>query len=115
MPSLALSEGALMLVLARRSNETIVLGETIRITLLDAPGKQIRLGIEAPRELRVSREEITPNGSTSALAREPSRPAVLRSGVGAGEEVYERVSLVGSRGRNSAVGHVCVGHPQTAT
>lgn len=47
-----------MLVLSRKKNESIVVGDDIRITVIDiGPGK-IRLGIEAPKDVRVDREEI---------------------------------------------------------
>jgi len=47
-----------MLVLTRRINESIRIGNHIRIRVLDHNGKQVRLGIEAPKELRVTREEL---------------------------------------------------------
>lgn len=47
-----------MLVLTRKNGEAITLGDQIRITVLDVKGNQVRLGIEAPHDLRVYREEI---------------------------------------------------------
>jgi carbon storage regulator len=47
-----------MLVLSRRLNETIVIGEDIRVTLLGIDGDKIKLGIDAPRAVKVLREEI---------------------------------------------------------
>lgn len=47
-----------MLVLSRKVNETIILGENIRITVLQT-GNQIRLGIVAPQEVSIRREELT--------------------------------------------------------
>lgn len=47
-----------MLVLSRRANETVVIGDQIKITVLGTSGNQIRIGIDAPRELAVHREEV---------------------------------------------------------
>lgn len=47
-----------MLVLSRKPGQSVVIGESIRVTVLEVRGEQVRLGIEAPRELPVNREEI---------------------------------------------------------
>ena len=47
-----------MLILTRRLNETIVVGDDVKITILGVKGNQIRLGIDAPKEISVHREEI---------------------------------------------------------
>jgi carbon storage regulator len=47
-----------MLVLSRRVNETIIIGDDIRVTLLGVEGDKIKLGIEAPKTVKVLREEI---------------------------------------------------------
>ena len=47
-----------MLILTRRVNETLVIDEKIEITILQARGNQVRIGIEAPREVLVHRKEI---------------------------------------------------------
>lgn len=47
-----------MLVLTRRIGETLIIGEDIRVTVLDVSGHQIRLGVTAPREVPVHREEV---------------------------------------------------------
>ena len=47
-----------MLVLTRKKNESIMLGEEIKITVLDIRGDSIKLGIEAPKELTVLRSEL---------------------------------------------------------
>jgi carbon storage regulator len=47
-----------MLVLTRRPNETIVIDGRIQITVVEIRGGQIRLGIEAPREIPVWRKEL---------------------------------------------------------
>ena len=47
-----------MLILTRKSGETIRIGNNISITVLGVSGQQVRLGITAPAEVEVHREEI---------------------------------------------------------
>jgi len=49
-----------MLVLTRKLDETIRIGEGIRITVLRVKGNTVRIGIEAPKQIRVVREELQP-------------------------------------------------------
>ena len=47
-----------MLVLTRKLNEAIVIGENIVVTVIDIRGDKIRLGIEAPKHVSVHRREV---------------------------------------------------------
>jgi len=47
-----------MLVLTRNLNETLTIGDDVRVTVLGIKGNQVRIGITAPRDLPVHREEI---------------------------------------------------------
>ena len=47
-----------MLVLSRKNNESIVIGDGIVITIVDIRGDKVRLGIEAPKEVPVHRQEV---------------------------------------------------------
>ena len=47
-----------MLVLSRKKDEAIVLDDNIRITIIEIRGERVRLGIEAPRETSIHREEV---------------------------------------------------------
>ncbi len=47
-----------MLILTRRVGETLVIGDDVTVTVLGVKGNQVRLGVNAPRELPVHREEI---------------------------------------------------------
>ena len=54
-----------MLVLARKLNETICIGDEVRVTILQVRNGRVRLGIEAPTRIRVRREEVEPSSETS--------------------------------------------------
>ncbi len=54
-----------MLVLSRRTNETLVIDNNIRFTVLSVHGNQVRIGIEAPDDVIVLREEIIHKGARS--------------------------------------------------
>lgn len=47
-----------MLVLTRRIGERIVIGEDVTVTVLEVRGDQVRLGVDAPRDVKVFREEV---------------------------------------------------------
>lgn len=47
-----------MLILSRKLDESIIIGDGVKVTLLDISGKQVKLGIDAPREIAVHREEV---------------------------------------------------------
>lgn len=47
-----------MLVLSRKENESVVIDDTIVITVVEIRGDTVRLGIEAPRQVPVDREEV---------------------------------------------------------
>jgi carbon storage regulator len=47
-----------MLVLSRQKDESIIIGDNIVITVVDIRGDKVRLGIDAPRETTVHREEV---------------------------------------------------------
>jgi carbon storage regulator len=67
----------LMLILTRRPHESIRLGSRIRITVLGFKGNQVRIGIEAPPDVSIDREEIWERKQMEARVRKDrdARPA----------------------------------------
>ncbi|HSB95299.1 MAG TPA: carbon storage regulator CsrA [Spongiibacteraceae bacterium] len=47
-----------MLVLARKVGETLIIGDSIRLVILEADDNQVRIGIAAPPDISVNREEV---------------------------------------------------------
>jgi len=47
-----------MLILTRRVGESVIIGNDVTVTVLGVKGNQVRLGVNAPREVAVHREEI---------------------------------------------------------
>ena len=47
-----------MLVLTRKSNESIMIGDEIELTILSVSGDKVRVGIQAPRDIPVFRKEV---------------------------------------------------------
>ena len=47
-----------MLILTRRVGETLMIGDEVKVTVLGVKGNQVRIGVDAPRDVTVHREEI---------------------------------------------------------
>ena len=62
-----------MLILTRRVGETVVIGDDITVTVLGINGSQVRVGVNAPKEVAVHREEIYERIKREQLTREVSR------------------------------------------
>jgi carbon storage regulator len=76
-----------MLVLSRQRDESIIIGDNIVITVVDIRGDKVRLGIQAPTEIPVHRQEVyeaiqrenlraqgvDPDGVSAAISKFPNR------------------------------------------
>jgi carbon storage regulator len=63
-------ETEVMLVLSRQSDEAIIIGDNIRVTIVEVRGDKVRIGIDAPRDVTVHRQEIY-----DAIRRDSEREA----------------------------------------
>ena len=64
-----------MLALSRKKGEAIMVGNNVEISILDIKGDQIKIGIQAPKEIPVYRKEVY------IRIEEENREAVLNSGI----------------------------------
>lgn len=62
-----------MLVLTRKLNETIRIGDNVTITIVRVKGRAVGVGIEAPREVRISRGEIDPHAPPAERREEAAQ------------------------------------------
>ena len=63
-----------MLILSRKTNQKIVIGENVEITIIEVKGEQVKIGIEAPRNLKVFRREVY-----EEIQRKPSRTSYRKA------------------------------------
>ncbi len=61
-----------MLILSRRMDEVILIGDDIRLTVVDISSNQVKIGIDAPREKTILREEILKNKVVDKHNEEPA-------------------------------------------
>lgn len=58
-----------MLILTRRISESVIIGDSVKVTVLGVKGNQIRIGIEAPKDVSIHREEIYERIQKEKLAK----------------------------------------------
>lgn len=64
-----------MLILTRRSNERIFIGDDIVLSILTIEGNRVKLGIDAPKDVSILREEIRDNPVELVLLEQPALKA----------------------------------------
>jgi carbon storage regulator len=69
-----------MLILTRRVGETLMIGDEVTVTVLGVKGNQVRIGVNAPRDVAVHREEIY-----ERIKREQAEQAAQEGEAGSGE------------------------------
>jgi carbon storage regulator len=66
-----------MLILSRRLNECIMIGDEVEISVMDIKGDQIKLGIQAPRSIKIYRKEVYQAIQQENIAALKAEPAAL--------------------------------------
>ncbi len=67
-----------MLVIRRRPGEVLVIGDEIEVEVLDSSHSQVKLGIRAPKEVIVLRQEIFLTQQQNQVAAQKTSPAAMR-------------------------------------
>jgi carbon storage regulator len=65
-----------MLILSRKTNEKIMIGDDISVTVIEIRGDQIRIGVDAPKQIKVYRQEVfdlVKAENRAAAAAEPAK------------------------------------------
>ena len=67
-----------MLILRRRKNESLLIGENIRITVIECASDGVRLAIDAPRQISILREELSEAEQTNKISLTPDMNSVWK-------------------------------------
>ena len=71
-----------MLVLTRKRDEVIMIGDNVEITVVDIRGDKVRLGITAPREIQVHRKKVYDEIKREERGKDPKDPQADESAFG---------------------------------
>jgi carbon storage regulator len=85
-----------MLVLTRKSNQSIMIGDDIEVSVLSIMGEKVRIGIQAPRDIPVFRKEVYLEIQEERGT--PVAPSASREGPGLRAEVDDALRKLGERG-----------------
>lgn len=66
-----------MLILRRKKNESLLIGDNIRITIIECAGDGVRLAIDAPKQISILREELSEAEQSNKTALAPNINSVM--------------------------------------
>ncbi|HBN55648.1 MAG TPA: carbon storage regulator [Lachnospiraceae bacterium] len=66
-----------MLILRRKKNESLLIGDNIRITIIECAGDGVRLAIDAPKQISILREELSEAEQSNKTASAPNMDSVM--------------------------------------
>ncbi len=78
-----------MLVLTRKANQSIMIGDSIEVSVLSVLGEKVRLGIQAPRDVPVFRKEVFLEIQAQNVEAAGSSPDALNQALGRGQDAPE--------------------------
>lgn len=67
-----------MLILRRKKNESLLIGENIRITIIECAADGVRVAIDAPKQISILREELSEAEQTNKKASKPDMNSVWK-------------------------------------
>ena len=73
-----------MLILTRKTNEKIKIGNEITLSIIEIKGEQVKIGVEAPKEVKVFRQEVF-----NAIQQENRAAATTQESIGALSDLFQ--------------------------
>ena len=74
-----------MLILTRKTNEKIKIGNEITLSIIEIRGEQVKIGVEAPKEVKVFRQEVF-----NAIQNENRAAATSQESIGALSDLFKK-------------------------
>ena len=74
-----------MLILTRKTNEKIKIGNEITLSIIEIKGEQVKIGVEAPKEVKVFRQEVF-----NAIKNENRAAATSQESIGAFSDLFQK-------------------------
>jgi carbon storage regulator len=74
-----------MLILTRKTNEKIKIGNEITLSIIEIKGEQVKIGVEAPKEVKVFRQEVF-----NAIQQENRAAATTQESIGALSDLFQK-------------------------
>ena len=68
-----------MLILSRKSGETLLINNDIEIKIIEVSGDKVKIGIQAPKDVKILRQELVQTMDSNKLSATKMSPAKLRS------------------------------------